>query len=179
MVPEEVVHVKSQSVSAWDHIFLATFWAYNSLSVVLFHYFWKMQSDVWGSYTSTGISHTSGGDWSYNSTAINGWLRNLLWSQSAQVIQSYGTSISGYGFSFLGAHFVWAFSFMFLYSGRGYWQELIESILWSHTLFKLTPTIQPRALSINQGRAVGLVHYFIGGVGCSWAFFISRLVALA
>ena len=118
-------------------------------------------------------------DWSYNSTAINGWLRNLLWSQSAQVIQSYGTLISGYGFSFLGAHFVWAFSFMFLYSGRGYWQELIESILWSHTLFKLTPTIQPRALSINQGRAVGLVHYFIGGVGCSWAFFISRLVALA
>lgn len=166
-------------ISAWDHIFLATFWAYNSLSVVLFHYFWKMQSDVWGSYTSTGISHTSGGDWSYNSTAINGWLRNLLWSQSAQVIQSYGTSHSGYGFSFLGAHFVWAFSFMFLYSGRGYWQELIESILWSHTLFKLTPTIQPRALSINQGRAVGLVHYFIGGVGCSWAFFISRLVALA
>ena len=126
-----------------------------------------------------GLAHTSVGDWSYNSTAINGWLRNLLWSQSAQVIQSYGTSISGYGFSFLGAHFVWAFSFMFLYSGRGYWQELIESILWSHTLFKLTPTIQPRALSINQGRAVGLVHYFIGGVGCSWAFFISRLVALA
>uniref|UniRef100_A0A251VES0 Putative photosystem I PsaA/PsaB n=1 Tax=Helianthus annuus TaxID=4232 RepID=A0A251VES0_HELAN len=28
--------------------------------------------------------------------------------------------------------FVWAFSLMFLFSGRGYWQELIESIVWAH-----------------------------------------------
>ena len=35
------------------------------------------------------------GDWCVNSTTINGWLRNFLWSQAAQVIQSYGTSISG------------------------------------------------------------------------------------
>ena len=30
-------------ISAWDHIFLAVFWMYNSLSVILFHSFWKMQ----------------------------------------------------------------------------------------------------------------------------------------
>ena len=46
---------------------------------------------------------------------------------------------------------------MFLYSGRGYWQELIESILWAHHKFKIIPYIQPRALSISQGRAVGFI----------------------
>jgi len=56
----------------------------------------------------------------------------MVSSQSAQVIQSYGTSISSYGLIFIASHFVWAFSLMFLYSGRGYWQELIESILWAH-----------------------------------------------
>ena len=55
---------------------------------------------------------------------------------------------------FLGAHFVWAFSLMFLFSGRGYWQELIESIVWAHNKLKVAPAIQPRALSIIQGRAV-------------------------
>jgi photosystem I P700 chlorophyll a apoprotein A1 len=38
---------------------------------------------------------------------------------------------------------------MFLFSGRGYWQE-IESILWSHNKLKVAPAIQPRALSITQ-----------------------------
>jgi hypothetical protein len=43
---------------------------------------------------------------------------------------------------FLGAHFVWAFSLMFLFSGRGYWQELIESIVWAHNKLKVAPATQ-------------------------------------
>ena len=35
-------------VSAWDHVFLGLFWMYNCISVVIFHFSWKMQSDVWG-----------------------------------------------------------------------------------------------------------------------------------
>jgi photosystem I P700 chlorophyll a apoprotein A1 len=35
-------------ISPYDHIYLAVFWAYNSVSIVVFHYFWKLQSDVWG-----------------------------------------------------------------------------------------------------------------------------------
>ena len=61
-----------------------------------------------------------------------------MWSQASQVIQSYGTSTAGYGLVFLAGHFFWAFSLMFLFSGRGYWQELIESILWFHGKIKLT-----------------------------------------
>ena len=77
------------------------------------------------------------------------------------------------------AHFIWAFSLMFLFSGRAYWQELIESILWSHHKLKIIPHIQPRALSISQGRAVGFIHYTLGGIGSTWAFIISRLLVLS
>jgi photosystem I P700 chlorophyll a apoprotein A1 len=170
-------------ISPYDHLYLALLWSYNSLSVVLFHYFWKMQSDVWALLSYGPISnspnsiattqvirhHISGSDFSVNSSTISGWLRNFLWSQAAQVIQSYATSISTYGLIFLCTHFVWAFSLMFLYSGRGYWQELIESYLWSHQKLKIVNVVQPRALSITQARAVGLIHYTLGGVGCTWA----------
>ena len=120
-------------VSGWDHNFLGLFWMYNCISVVLFHFSWKMQSDVWGTVSSAGkISHVTGGNFGTSSLTINGWLRDFLWSQASQVIQSYGSALSAYGIIFLGAHFIWAFSLMFLFSGRGYWQELIESIVWAH-----------------------------------------------
>merc|ERR1712118_545412 len=138
----------------------------NSISIVIFHFSWKMQSDVWGRVTSAGtVSHITGGNFAQSSTTINGWLRDFLWAQSSQVIQSYGSPLSAYGLMFLGAHFVWAFSLMFLFSGRGYWQELIESIVWAHNKLKVAPAIQPRALSITQGRAVGVSHFLLGGIG--------------
>jgi photosystem I P700 chlorophyll a apoprotein A1 len=166
-------------VSAWDHIFLGLFWMYNSISVVIFHFSWKMQSDVWGTISSSGdISHITGGNFAQSSITINGWLRDFLWSQAAQVIQSYGSPLSAYGLIFLGAHFIWAFSLMFLFSGRGYWQELIESIVWAHNKLKVAPAIQPRALSITQGRAVGLAHYLLGGIGTTWSFFLARIISV-
>jgi photosystem I P700 chlorophyll a apoprotein A1 len=166
-------------VSGWDHNFLGLFWMYNCISVVLFHFSWKMQSDVWGTVSSAGkISHVTGGNFGTSSLTINGWLRDFLWSQASQVIQSYGSALSAYGIIFLGAHFIWAFSLMFLFSGRGYWQELIESIVWAHNKLKLAPAIQPRALSITQGRAVGLAHYLLGGIGTTWSFFLARSISV-
>jgi len=166
-------------VSAWDHVFLGLFWMYNCISVVIFHFSWKMQSDVWGTISSAGkVSHITGGNFLNSAISINGWLRDFLWSQASQVIQSYGSSVSAYGLIFLGAHFIWAFSLMFLFSGRGYWQELIESIVWAHNKLKLAPTIQPRALSITQGRAAGLAHYLLGGIGTTWSFFLARIISV-
>jgi len=165
--------------SAWDSVFLGLFWMYNCLSIVLFHFSWKMQSDVWGTINSNcEISHITGGNFAQSSITINGWLRDFLWAQSSQVIQSYGSALSAYGLIFLGAHFIWAFSLMFLFSGRGYWQELIESIVWAHNKVKVAPTIQPRALSITQGRAVGVAHYLLGGIGTTWAFFLARIISV-
>ncbi|KAL5645983.1 hypothetical protein ACJX0J_003439 [Zea mays] len=154
-------------VSAWDHVFLGLFWMYNSISVVIFHFSWKMQSDVWGTISDQGIvTHITGGNFAF------------LVAQASQVIQSYGSSLSAYGLFFLGAHFVWAFSLMFLFSGRGYWQELIESIVWAHNKLKVAPATQPRALSIIQGRAVGVTHYLLGGIATTWAFFLARIIAV-
>jgi len=166
-------------VSAWDHVFLGLFWMYNSISVTIFHFSWKMQSDVWGTLSSSGkVAHITGGNFATSAVTINGWLRDFLWSQASQVIQSYGSPLSAYGLIFLGAHFIWAFSLMFLFSGRGYWQELIESIVWAHNKLKLAPAIQPRALSITQGRAVGLAHYLLGGIGTTWSFFLARIISV-
>jgi photosystem I P700 chlorophyll a apoprotein A1 len=67
---------------------------------------------------------------------------------------------------------------MFLFSGRGYWQELIESIVWAHNKLKVAPAIQPRALSITQGRAVGVAHYLLGGIATTWAFFEARIISV-
>jgi photosystem I P700 chlorophyll a apoprotein A1 len=79
---------------------------------------------------------------------------------------------------FLAGHFVFAFSLMFLFSGRGYWQELIESIVWAHNKLNVAPAIQPRALSIIQGRAVGVAHYLLGGIVTTWAFFLARSLSI-
>jgi photosystem I P700 chlorophyll a apoprotein A1 len=45
----------------------------------------------------------------------------------------------------------------------------IESIVWAHNKLKVAPAIQPRALSITQGRAVGVAHYLLGGIATTWA----------
>ncbi|BAY32242.1 photosystem I P700 chlorophyll a apoprotein A1 [Nostoc carneum NIES-2107] len=166
-------------VSGWDHVFLGLFWMYNSLSIVLFHFSWKMQSDVWGTVDAAGnVTHITGGNFAQSAITINGWLRDFLWAQASQVINSYGSALSAYGLIFLGAHFVWAFSLMFLFSGRGYWQELIESIVWAHNKLKVAPAIQPRALSITQGRAVGVAHYLLGGIATTWAFFHAHILSV-
>uniref|UniRef100_A0A1Y3BZD8 Putative photosystem I PsaA/PsaB n=1 Tax=Helianthus annuus TaxID=4232 RepID=A0A1Y3BZD8_HELAN len=139
-------------VSAWDHVFLGLFWMYNSISVVIFHFSWKMQSDVWGSISDQGVvTHITGGNFAQSSITINGWLRDFLWAQASQ--------------------------FNVLFSGRGYWQELIESIVWAHNKLKVAPATQPRALSIVQGRAVGVTHYLLGGIATTWAFFLARIIA--
>jgi photosystem I P700 chlorophyll a apoprotein A1 len=165
--------------SAWDSVFLGLFWMYNCISVVIFHFSWKMQSDVWGTVGPNGdVTHITGGNFAQSAITINGWLRDFLWAQASQVIQSYGSALSAYGLIFLGAHFIWAFSLMFLFSGRGYWQELIESVVWAHNKLHLAPAIQPRALSITQGRAVGLAHYLLGGIGTTWAFFLARIISV-
>jgi len=154
-------------ISPWDHVFLGTFWAYNTGAVGLFHSFWYAESFKWAQLD----------DWASSAGSVNGWLRSLLWTESAEVIQAYGSACAGYSLVFFTGHFVWALSLMFLFTGRGYWQELLESVSWAHVKLHLVPTIQPRALSITMGRAVGVTHYLAGAIGVSWAFSICRLVA--
>jgi photosystem I P700 chlorophyll a apoprotein A1 len=54
---------------------------YNSLSIVIFHFSWKMQSDVWGTVNDAGVSHITGGNFAQSANTINGWLRDFLWAK--------------------------------------------------------------------------------------------------
>ena len=45
---------------------------YNAISVVIFHFSWKMQSDVWGSISDQGVvTHITGGNFAQSSITIN------------------------------------------------------------------------------------------------------------
>uniref|UniRef100_A0A453E177 Uncharacterized protein n=1 Tax=Aegilops tauschii subsp. strangulata TaxID=200361 RepID=A0A453E177_AEGTS len=49
------------SIRLGDHVFLGLFWMYNAISVVIFHFSWKMQSDVWGTISDQGVvTHITG-----------------------------------------------------------------------------------------------------------------------
>jgi photosystem I P700 chlorophyll a apoprotein A1 len=87
------------------------------------------------------VIHITGGKLAQRSIMINRWLYEFLWAQASQAIQSYGSSLSSYGLLFLGSHFIWAFSLMFVFNSHGYWKELIESIVWAHKKLKFAPTI--------------------------------------
>ena len=68
----------------------------------------------------------------------------------------------------MSGHFTWALSLMVLFSGRGYWQELVESLIWVHCQLQVVPSIQPRALSITKDRATGIIHFLGAAKGTQY-----------
>jgi len=90
----------------------------------------------------------------------------------------YGSNnLAVWAWMFLFGHLVWATGFMFLISWRGYWQELIETIVWAHQRTPLANLVgwrdKPVALSIVQARVVGLAHFTIGYILTYAAFLIA------
>ena len=114
-----------------------------------------------------------------------GWLRDYLWLYSAQLINGYNpygmNNLAVWSWMFLFGHLVWATGFMFLISWRGYWQELIETLVWAHERTPLANLIRwkdkPVAMSIVQGRLVGLAHFTVGYILTYAAFLISATAA--
>jgi photosystem I P700 chlorophyll a apoprotein A2 len=105
-----------------------------------------------------------------SSNYIMGWLRDYLWLNSSPLINGYKpmcmNKLAVWAWIFLFAHLVWATGFMFLISWLGYWQELIETLVWAHERTPLANLVRwrdkPVALSIVQARLVGLVHFTVG-----------------
>jgi photosystem I P700 chlorophyll a apoprotein A2 len=158
-------------ISAWDSFYLAAFWMLNTLGWVTFYWHWK----------HLGIWQGNVAQFNESSTYLMGWFRDYLWLYSAQTINGYnpyGTSnLSVWSWMFLFGHLVWATGFMFLISWRGYWQELIETLVWAHERTPLANLVswkdKPVALSIVQGRVVGLAHFTIGYILTYAAFLIA------
>jgi photosystem I P700 chlorophyll a apoprotein A2 len=113
-----------------------------------------------------------------------GWMVSYLSSGSDLVVNGY-SPVGEFGIDstwcwmFLFGHLVWATSFMFLISWRGYWQELIETLVWAHERTPLANAFvwrdSPVALSIVQGRLVGLAHFAAGYVLTYAAFLLCGL----
>jgi photosystem I P700 chlorophyll a apoprotein A2 len=157
-------------ISAWDSFYLSMFWMLNTIGWVTFYWHWKHLS-IWSGNTA---------QFDTSSTYLMGWLRDYLWQYSAPLINGYtpyGTNnLSVWAWMFLAGHLVWATGFMFLISWRGYWQELIETLVWAHERTPLANLVRwkdkPVALSIVQARLVGLTHFTVGYVFTYAAFLI-------
>jgi photosystem I P700 chlorophyll a apoprotein A2 len=147
-------------ISAWDAFYLAVFWALNTVGWLTFYWHWKHLALWQGTVAQFNES----------STYLMGWFRDYLWLNSSQLINGYnpaGTNnLAVWAWMFLFGHLIWATGFMFLISWRGYWQELIETIVWAHQRTPLANLVgwrdKPVALSIVQARVVGLAHFTIG-----------------
>ncbi len=158
-------------ISAWDSFYLAMFWMLNTIGWVTFYWHWK-QLGVWNGNTA---------QFNESSTYLMGWLRDYLWVNSAQLINGYNpygmNNLSVWAWMFLFGHLVWATGFMFLISWRGYWQELIETLVWAHERTPLARLVKwrdkPVAMSIVQGRLVGLAHFTVGYILTYAAFLIA------
>ena len=154
-------------ISAWDSLYLATFWMLNTGAWISFYFHWKHISPAM--------------QFDESSPHLNGWFRDYLWFNSTSLINGYNTNgvndFSVWAWLFLGAHLCWATGFMFLMSWRGYWQELIDIILSMHlkTLHGgplWNGSIAPVAFSIVQARFVGLVHFSPGFILTYAAFIV-------
>ncbi len=158
-------------ISAWDAFYMATFWALNTVGWVTFYWHWK----------HLGIWQGNVAQFNESSTYLMGWFRDYLWANSAQLINGYNpygmNNLSVWAWMFLFGHLVWATGFMFLISWRGYWQELIETLVWAHERTPLANLIRwkdkPVAMSIVQGRLIGLAHFSVGYILTYGAFLIA------
>ena len=162
-------------ISAWDAFYLAVFWMLNTIGWVTFYWHWK-HITLW---------QGNANQFNESSTYLMGWLRDYLWLNSSQLINGYNpfgmNSLAVWSWMFLFGHLVWATGFMFLISWRGYWQELIETLVWAHEHAPITNVIKwkdkPVALSIVQARLVGLAHFAVGYVFTYAAFLIASTSA--
>jgi len=158
-------------ISAWDAFYLAMFWMLNTIGWVTFYWHWKHLA-VWQGNVA---------QFNESSTYLMGWLRDYLWLNSSQLINGYNpfgmNNLSVWAWMFLFGHLVWATGFMFLISWRGYWQELIETLVWAHERTPLANLVRwkdkPVALSIVQARLVGLAHFTVGYILTYAAFLIA------
>ena len=158
-------------ISAWDAFYLAMFWMLNTIGWVTFYWHWKHLA-VWQGNPAL---------FDESSNYLMGWLRDYLWLNSSKLINGYSplgvNSNAVWAWMFLFGHLVWATGFMFLISWRGYWQELIETLVWAHERTPIANLIRwkdkPVALSIVQARLVGLAHFTVGYILTYAAFVIA------
>jgi photosystem I P700 chlorophyll a apoprotein A2 len=109
-------------ISGWDSVYLGVFWVLNTLGWLSFYEHWRSLVSFDG-FCASG-------------STLCGWFRDYLWLNSGNLVNGFSftgsTELAVLAWAFLLGHLIWATSFMFLISWRGYWQELVESLLFIH-----------------------------------------------
>ena len=159
-------------ISAWDSFYLAMFWILNVDAWLMFYFHWKHLA-IWESATNV---------FDESSVYLMGWFRDYLWFHSGCLIRGYDSigvnDLSVWNWLFLAAHLCWAIGFMFLISWRGFWQELIDVIIYMHLRTPIvydvwsSSVMTPVALSIVQARFVGLFYFAVGFIATYAAFVV-------
>nr|P58383.2 RecName: Full=Photosystem I P700 chlorophyll a apoprotein A2; AltName: Full=PSI-B; AltName: Full=PsaB [Amphidinium carterae]CAC34542.2 photosystem 1 P-700 protein B [Amphidinium carterae] len=159
-------------ISTWDSFYLAFFWVNNTVAWFTYYFHWKVLS-LWQS--STAVSDE-------DSLYLMGWFRDYLWQNCAALLSGYDSlgsnDLAVWAWAFLLAHLAWATGFMFLISWRGYWQELIDTVIYMHLKAQArfiglaADVVTPVALSIVQARFIGLAHYVAGFILTYHAFVV-------
>ncbi|KAL0903036.1 hypothetical protein M5K25_028274 [Dendrobium thyrsiflorum] len=123
---------------------------------VIFHFSWKMQSDVWGTISDQGVvTHITGGNFAQSSITINGWLQDFLWAQASQ----------------LAIIFLWTSGNLFHVAWQGNFESWIQDPLHvrpiAHAI--LDPHFgQPAVEAFTRGGAIGPVNIAYSGVYQWW-----------
>jgi photosystem I P700 chlorophyll a apoprotein A2 len=160
-------------ITAWDSFYLAAFWVLNTVAWFTYYFHWRCLSD-WNNDTAL---------FNENSLYLLGWFRDYLWQNCGALISGYDSlgsdDLATWAWAFLLAHLAWAVGFMFLISWRGYWQELIDIVIFMHLRSPFVSEIwtadvvTPVALSIVQARFIGLFHYAAGFIVTYLAFVLA------
>jgi photosystem I P700 chlorophyll a apoprotein A1 len=150
---------------------------YNSLSIAIFHFSWKMQSDVWGTVNASGISHITGGNFAQSANTINGWLRDFM----GTIVTSYSIIrfcfLSAYGLIFLRRSLYLGIQSYVLIQ----WSWLLARInrinSFGHNKLKVVQLFNLVPLSIT---VVGCWCCSLptGGIATTWAFFEARIISV-
>jgi photosystem I P700 chlorophyll a apoprotein A2 len=158
-------------LSSWDSFYLAFFWMLNTDAWIIFYSHWRL------------LTLENPSLFAESSTYLYGWFRDYLWSNSSSLINGYSpqgvNDLALFCWAFLAAHLCWAVGFMFLISWRGYWQELLDNLLYSHLTTPILMDLwqgdhySPVAISIVQARFIGLFHFSVGFIATYFSFLIA------
>jgi photosystem I P700 chlorophyll a apoprotein A1 len=100
----------------------------------------------WGTVNASGISHITGGNFAQSANTINGCYvishnRHKLFNHTVLLLSAHDLPRRSL---YLGIQ-----SYV-LFSGRGYWQELIESIVWAHNKLKVVQLFNPALAALHS-----------------------------
>lgn len=138
--------------------------------------------DLIGAHYYVGFDSLFGGIFHILSKPFGSIIRSFTWSAEAYLSYSLSALLI---YRFIAATYSWYNNTVYpseFYGPTGPEASQAQSftclIIDQKLDMKVSSSQGPTALSINQRRAVGIIHFLLGGIACSWSFFIARSISI-